>query len=284
VLHWQLLKWLKGLSLGAKIILASIVGHLGVLFSLFVLYKGSSPYKVVVTSTMINTDVPILFMPLHKSLNKSGGGQKQQGGAQKNVNPTCTTNTQASTVTTPVKEKAKTIIAESALSKKQKNKKGKNKKQIKKETSKKVAPKKKAELEKKEEPIKPVQEPIKQPVEEAKPVEQSVQPQNLSANSDAPVSEGDNVLYVGQQEMEALQMQDYIQQEMAQHWSPPFGMRKDLMCIVKVVVAFDGTLASIDFEQASGVLLFDGAAKKAVSQLQPPRWAYGKELSITFKP
>ena len=42
-----------------------------------------------------------------------------------------------------------------------------------------------------------------------------------------------NVLYVGQQEMEALQVQEYIQQEMAQHWSLPAGMRKDLSCILK---------------------------------------------------
>ena len=92
------------------------------------------------------------------------------------------------------------------------------------------------------------------------------------------------MLYVGQQEMEALQVQEYIQQEMAQHWSPPAGMRKDLSCIIKVCIAFDGTIASMSFEQSSGVLLFDGAARRAVAQLTPPQWAYGKELSITFKP
>ena len=51
-------------------------------------------------------------------------------------------------------------------------------------------------------------------------------------------SQMQNVLYVGQQEMEALQVQEYIQQEMAQHWSPPAGMRKDLSCIIKVCIAF----------------------------------------------
>ena len=121
-------------------------------------------------------------------------------------------------------------------------------------------------LEKKEEPIKQVQEPIKPSAEESKPIEQEPMGSSIqSLNSDSSGSENDNVLYVGQQEMEAIQMQDYIQQEMAQHWRPPSGMRKDLMCIVKVVVAFDGALARVDLEQPSGVLLFDGAAKKAAS-------------------
>ena len=104
------------------------------------------------------------------------------------------------------------------------------------------------------------------PIEEPKLIEEK--PEIQSLNSASQESASDNILYIGQQEMEALQVQDYIQQEMAQHWSPPSGMRKDLMCIVKVVVAFDGSLASINLEQPSGVLLFDGAAKKAAAKLQ----------------
>ena len=310
VLHWQLLKWLKGLSLGTKIILISTLGHLWVLFSLFVLYKGSSPYNVVVTSTMINTDVPVVFMPLHKSLNKSSGGQKQRGVDQKNGKSMTQSSAQDLTTAKTVKEKAATILVEPIRSNpstssgraEKKKKVTKDKKQSQKEVkadqkkkkladAKALADKKKSDREvfdkeqkKEKESISARPELVEGFERDKKLVEQkSLQPQPLSLNADA-APDGDNVLYVGQQEMEALQMQDYIQQEMAQHWSPPSGMRKDLMCIVKVIVAFDGTLARIDLEQPSGVLLFDGAAKKAASQLQPPRWAYGKELSITFKP
>lgn len=94
----------------------------------------------------------------------------------------------------------------------------------------------------------------------------------------------DNVVYVGQAEMEALQLQEFIQNEMAAHWTPPAGIRSDAQCIVKILVSHDGKNNQIVLEQPSKILLFDSAARRAATQLQPPQWAYGKEILITFKP
>ena len=107
---------------------------------------------------------------------------------------------------------------------------------------------------------------------------------NVSASSSTASGDGNNIIYVGQAEMDALQAQEYIQQELAQHWSPPAGMRSDLFALVTITVDYEGAIKKIDLITSSGNLLFDTAAKKAAAQITPARWTYGKELSITFKP
>ena len=275
MLHWLLPKWLKKLSLEKQVLIFSLVGHLFALFSLLVLYKGASVYNVVVTSTMIQTDVPIVFLPLHKSIKQSSGSGN--GSAKKN--PATSTQTKI----TQKKEAAATTIITEPVSKKQTNK-SKNKKKQKNKKEKKQEQNIKKEIvpKKIDEPIKPV-EVLKVETQEA-PETSSIQAeQNLGVPAtDQPAAK--NVLYVGQAEMEALQVQEYIQQEMAQHWSPPAGIRSDAECILKVIIGHDGEIAQIIIEKTSGILLFDGAARRAASQLQPPQWAYGKELAITFKP
>ena len=93
-----------------------------------------------------------------------------------------------------------------------------------------------------------------------------------------------NAIYVGQEEMEALRLQEYIQNEMAQHWRPPSGMAKNLQCLVKIVIDRDGMLDAVIIEQSSGSGLFDSAARAAASQLEPSVLMHGKELLVTFKP
>ncbi len=106
----------------------------------------------------------------------------------------------------------------------------------------------------------------------------------ISASSDAAVGSSDSVVYVGQMEMDALQAQEYIQQELAQHWAPPSGMRSDLFAIITLTIDFEGAIKKVELTTSSGNLLFDTAAKKAAAQITPARWTFGKELSITFKP
>ncbi len=264
MLHWQPLKWLNQLPFTAKIILGSVIGHIVALFFLFVVYKDSCSYHILITGTMIDTDVPIVFMPLHKSLQQSQGSEMPSRSSVGIAAPEQT----AVTKTASVKKREKvTTLGQPAKS-------CKKVKQKKKQPAKKTEPTPFGSMEA------CVSKPNGDLSTRAEPVLSKVEGRSIEANE--PLTE--SVLYVGQQEMEALQMQEYIQQEMAQHWSPPPGMRKDICCTVKVVVGFDGTLGAITFDKPSGVLLFDGAARRAAAQLQPPRWAYGKEFLITFTP
>ena len=307
VLRWQLKKWFNNCSLKTKITVATTLGHFCILFSLFVLYRGNEQYHILITGSMINTNVPIVFLPMHKSL-------KQKGGQSKSSTAHTLVSKSAEVQTVPVTKKG-TIAT--ALPEVKKTSKKKTVRPSQKKTPGKQKEKKAPEPEKPviEKPKPVVQEiavetpqqinteafEVLQPIQTI-PLEAACPPSLETHLADAPrddrgtplvlsltkgIGEGwDNpdVLYVGQQEMDALQMQDYIQQEMAQHWSPPAGMRKNIFCVIKITIAFDGSISAIEVEQSSGVLIFDGAAKRAASQLTPPAWAYGKEISLTFKP
>lgn len=281
VLRWPLRKWLSNCSLKTKITGASIFGHLCVLFSLFILYRGNEQYHILVTGSMIDSDVPIVFLPMHKSLKQNGGSAKSSSASAsvlKNSDTHAITSAKKGTIAVaPAEVKSKKNPSRRIKGAPQDEKVKKNK--AKKSIKEKILRQAQDELNKKKIEEKP------KPVEPEKAIEtpQITNQMQTEAIHAEPV-EAQNVLYVGQQEMDALQMHDYIQQEMAQHWSPPSGMRKNISCTIKVMIGFDGTISNIDVEQSSGVLIFDGAAKRAATQLTPPQWAYGKEIVLTFKP
>ncbi len=291
VLHWQLLHWFKRLSLAARVGIFSCLGHLFVLFALFVVYKGNGVYNVIISSTMINTDAKIVYMPLHRSIKqsaqKSTCARASSLKSSSSAAPKAQTKIDNGPSTTIITRKNPKPVA--ASKKKNKEEKIKAKKATSKIVeSKKIVEKKeipKAEVAKPEvkpkdvEPIKPAQE-----IKEAQKVEtqtNATSENSVATNVDQNV---ENVVYVGQAEMEALQLQEFIQNEMAAHWTPPAGIRSDAQCVVKIIVSHDGQNNQIVLEQPSKILLFDSAARRAAAQLQPPSWAYGKEILITFKP
>ncbi len=213
---------------------------------------------MTITSTMIDADVSVVFMPLHKSMyknSKSGTGSQAQNSQGESIAP---------------QKAKKTTLAEPIKAKKKSAKKTVSKKTEKKEKAKKEK-QKKVENEKAE-------KKITQPVAQEKPVP-AVQP----VLPEAGTSVTENVVIVGQQEMDALELQNYLHQELVNSWRPPMGMRKNVSCVVKIQISFDGAL-SCAMEQSSGVLIFDDAAQRAARTLQVASWMHGKELLITFKP
>lgn len=325
MLHWQLLHWLKGLSLATRVGIFSCVGHLCLLFALFVVYKGNSVYNVIISSTMINTDAKIVYMPLHRSIKQSPKN------ATARVSPPSSSPSAAKTVQTNIDQgSSTTIIARcsnpsmgSGRAAKRKNNKLEkvkkdssvnavrtDKKKIDSIKQKPIVEQKKVVEEKKasfDTPLKATQDERREAARgeclakrdvsnhELKPEAaktKELTPEIVQPNSTIPENtaatqvdpSADNIVYVGQAEMEALQLQEYIQNEMAAHWTPPAGIRADAECIVKIMVSHDGKNNQIVLEQPSKILLFDSAARKAAAQLQPPAWAYGKEILITFKP
>ena len=108
---------------------------------------------------------------------------------------------------------------------------------------------------------------------------------NISPQKTAQVAECiEDPIYVGQLEMAALQMQDEMQKEVSKSWQPPAGLPKHLQCTVRILIDWNGKPREAMVEKPSGVLMYDISARTAISQLQQlPRWAHGKEFTITFK-
>ena len=282
VLRWPLSKWLNIVSLKIKILLISLAGHLCALVFLLIIYKDASVYTITISSKLIANTTAVVFMPLHKSLQQSKNSARGATlGARTQVPEKTSKSTTALHQSTP----ASTVIVSPSKKENtiQSNKKTKKSVQLKKVTKKKEVVKAESK------PAAPKAKEAKAPVLQKKApiINTPVEAVPVAVPEVAPIGaaqETHDVLYVGQQEMEALQLQDYIQNELAQHWSPPAGLRSDLCCIITVSIGFDGTITKINLANPSGVLLFDGAARRAALKLQPPKWAYGKELSITFKP
>lgn len=245
-------------------------------------YQGGAQYNITISGNMINPDAEIVFMPLHRSIKQTAKGSS--GVAKQASSKVVATSAK-------VKDEPGTTIVKIAQAK------PKAKKESKKTAAKNEKNKKDVAVKKdsKTEPKLPAKSDKPEPKVESKQLEQDVQApekteskeniNNNSANtSTATQGAVDSVVYVGQAEMDALQAQEYIQQELAQHWSPPTGMRSDLFAVVTLSIDFEGAIKKVDVTTSSGNLLFDTAAKKAAGHITPARWTYGKELSITFKP
>ncbi len=78
------------------------------------------------------------------------------------------------------------------------------------------------------------------------------------------------------------QIQQYIQNEISQKWTPPIGLPEDLMCEIIIQVGNDGSVEDSKIEKSSGVLIYDLSARSAASSLSLPRWAWGREFTISF--
>ena len=229
-----------------KILLVSFIAHSAVLFSVLFLYKGDYfSYDVTVSTKLLQSGAPVIFMPFHKMVNK----QPVVSTVKKVV---------GTTVTAGPKPKKKLVA------KKQQKKNPVEKKQ------KLAAVKKPLLVSKKKSVTKKV----------AAQKQKHLVPQKVSqsktTSDQAPV-------YVGQVEMEALRMQQQLQREMSQHWKPPVGLTKDLECVLKVLVDWSGNVSETGVNKSSGVLMYDISARTAVAQMQMPQWARGKEFNITFK-
>lgn len=299
MLHWQAPKWLSRISLEARVIVCSTLLHLFILIALFVVYQGSANFNVTISGSMINPDAEIVFMPLHRSIKQT---------ARELVGATKQTSSKSSAASTKVHDEPGTTIVKIAQAKPKpeatqptpKAKAGREKESKKTEAKKVLGAKneKKEASAKKDTKIEDKtsvkNDKLEAKVEEKKAAEavpgktSEVKENNnvTSASSSAAASSSDtsNIVYVGQEEMDSLQAQEYIQQELAQHWAPPAGMRSDLFALITLTIDFEGIIKQVELTQSSGNLLFDTAAKKAAAQITPARWTYGKKLAITFKP
>jgi outer membrane biosynthesis protein TonB len=261
-------------TLVRRLLFLSTAGHIGLLMFLFVFYKDNTTnVSRDVIAVLLDMDVTIVKVPLKKVMHKTapiiGSGNKTVAAAP--------APKEAPPVTALSKAKEPNVAIAKAKKPEKSKKETKPKKEKPKEKPKtpqlaKVEPKK--QQEKKPEPPPPV-------------IAQAVAAENVEPVTDSIASEqmvvGDNVVYVGQQEYEALEVQRQIQQEAQKWWKAPPGVNADVACQVVVHVEHDGTISEVLIAKESGVLMFDVCARQAVSQMEFPRGSWGKEVVVYFK-
>jgi len=254
-----------------RLLFLSSVGHIGLLMFLFVFYHDEvTNVSRDVIAVLLDTDVTIVKVPLTKVMHKKapviGAGKKAiaqaPAPAQKEAIPATGLS------------KPKIAIAKAKKISKSKTE-SKPKKEVLKPKEKPQAPKiaqvepKKVE-EKKLESLPPVEEQkIAQMIDQVAPEDQALV--------------GDNVVYVGQHEYEALEVQRQIQQEAQRCWKAPLGIAADVACQIVVHVDHDGKVREVVIAKESGILMYDVRARQAVSQMEFPRGSWGKEVVVYFK-
>ena len=152
------------------------------------------------------------------------------------------------------------------------------KKQLQKVAAKQQEPKLKQDTEvaKKAEPPKKSEPPKAAPkkVETVQPKKVAAKQQEAKVADPAPSQEAST----GSQ---ALCMQ--LQQAVMSHWAPPPGVDEGCVCTVAFHVDWSGVIENVEVAEASGVLMYDIAAKCALAAAKLPSWTRGKNLTITFK-
>lgn len=260
-------------TLVRRLIILSTAGHISLLMLLFVFYQDNKTnVSRDVIAVLLDMDVTIVKVPLKKVMHKSapviGSGNKTVAAAPAPAPKEAPPETALSKSKEP-----KVAIAKAKKAEKTK-KEAKPKKEKPKDKSKlaKIEPKKLQE--KKPEPPPPV-------------IAQAVAVQNVEPVTDQIASEqlaaGENVVYVGQHEYEALEVQREIQQEAQKWWKAPPGVGADAACQVVVHIDHEGKIRELTIAKGSGVLMFDVRARQAVSQMEFPRGSWGKEVVVYFK-
>jgi outer membrane biosynthesis protein TonB len=263
-------------TLVRRLLFLSTVGHIGVLMLLFVFYHDTNNVSRDVIAVLLDMDVTVVKMPLTKVMHKSapviGSGNRTVAQAQAPAIKAAPPETGLSKPKEPkiaiAKAKKPEKSKKEAKAKKEKPKEKPKPPQLAKTEPKKVE-------EKKPEPPQPV-------------IAQAVAVQNVEPVTDQVISNeqlvvGENVVYVGQHEYEALEVQRQIQQEAQRCWKAPPGVRADVACQIVAHIDHEGKIRELLIAKESGVLMFDVRARQAVSQMEFPRGSWGKEVVVYFK-
>lgn len=262
-------RWLqngrKADRLWTHIIAGCTALHGVVLVMLFLVYRGDvANYRISTSSTL--TSQQVILLPMYKVVGDTRS--KTRAIAAPVAQAIDTRNVAVERKQAPKEEKATTLAP--APNKKAAPKKAKKKKAR--------ASKKSKKVDKKKSSVKKIEAKKEEPKKiEPAPVVQSTDNQvAMSLPADA-----QSTIYVGQLELEALQLQEAVQRELQTYWKPPIG-HKGLTCNVTVMVDWQGVISEITITQSSGVLMFDMSAEQALSAMTFPKTAWGKNITITF--
>jgi len=258
----------------SQLLLVSLLFHGLVMVYLFIFYNGYRySTKLVVTPMSVSLLPTSVVRPASTSMHSA-----VQTGASKPASPQKITKTPSTTIR---KESPKKVVAPPKKPApkpqvKDTGQKAKPQEQAPKKVTQKEQPKqqqkKPAPAEKKSAEQKKAQEPQQQQVNE-----QQLNQNQVGSGQTMPAAQPRAV-----EDYDTPQIQQYVQNEISQKWTPPIGLPEDLMCEIIIQVGNDGSVEDSKIEKSSGVLIYDLSARSAASSLSLPRWAWGREFTISF--
>jgi outer membrane biosynthesis protein TonB len=260
-----------------RLLAVSSVGHIFLLMFVFVFYHDdASNVSRDVIAVLLDMDVTIVKVPFRKVVNKTVpviGSKRATAPASKE--PAKKAAPPETAIISKPKIQPKTGLA--------KTKKALPKPVAKKELPKPKVPEPPKVVKPQPKKIEEQKPEIKKEIKEEPPIKESP-----ASTQDIPIDQqevplGENVVYVGQHEYEALEIQRQIQEEAERCWKAPPGISCDVGCQIVVHIGHDGVVRDITVGQKSGVLMYDVHARQAVSQMTFPRGSWGKEVVVYFK-
>jgi outer membrane biosynthesis protein TonB len=117
------------------------------------------------------------------------------------------------------------------------------------------------------------------------PIEQSVLHETIDQTQSEPETfdiDLSNVLFVGTQDLDTLQIQQAITQSILQYWKPPVGLSKNKTCQVTITLSAQGKIEHSVVSKSSGVPSFDMCARGAAVKAVYPKEVWNKKITITL--
>ncbi len=264
-----------------SVIALSCILHVVACFALLFIYKDYHQRLFVDLSSRISSQAVVKLLPLSASRSALAKGGKKGAGSG------ITTSTQKK------KSKAPTTVVKQKVAKKQVNggkkgakKKGKNVLQEKKQTKVKEKDKTKSVVSGQKLVEKPkVEESVPPKKEEMPPVESpKVEEQAVVETVQQSGQEGQEIVYLTQQELDALQIHQKLQESIFSVWEAPVGMAAEQYCEVMVAIGWDGAVQETQFLKKTGSLVYDLSVQETIEQVVFPHEVWGKRITIAFKP
>ena len=283
-----------------ELLFVSTVLHCVAFFFLFVFYSGYRySAKIVVRRSGVQI-VPTFFMDRLNNLQKSETVKNQSGTNSDTNQKISAKKVLPSTTIQKMEQKKK----DSSVQKKEQKNPSPSKKQQttqkqKEEPKKKLVQKNQQKNQQHKQQAKQQMQQKKQTVKEktvqkkdtVKQEEQKIEKKVAdNAEIDAPSAVQSvlplavhDAVITGIDDSDTIQIQNYVQREVSRIWYPPLGLPEDIVCYVKVQIGSDGAVVETEIEESSGVLVYDLSARSAATCLSLPRWAWGREFTISFR-
>lgn len=88
---------------------------------------------------------------------------------------------------------------------------------------------------------------------------------------------------VEHENLSLAQMEQELYDQVNRQWILPAGLSVELATTVTIIVGMNGRLRDVVMTTPSGVAAHDVSVEQAVRKSVFPRWAWGKQFTITFK-
>ena len=257
MLHWQRLNFLDVLKRNCcnRFFIVSLILHLLCCFALFFIYQDYHQRLAVSVHKSLSSAAIVKVLPLsapRSMLKNRTIGSKKNDSKKSGV---------------IAQKKSKSIKKAKNLLKKlvpQSSKKKLSKKEIKKQNLQQESQKE--------------QSVEKETVEKKSMVPEPIVPEPIT------IDEKQEIVFVTQQEFDALQLQKKLQESLFDLWTPPTGIPAQAVCEVLVTIGWDGTVLEKEITKKTGILIYDLSVQEALDGAAFPKEVWGKKITISFKP